>query len=71
MEHDKHIAGFLQDESGAAVVDWAIITVAVIVVGNYLFEDVAGATRDIAQGINDSLMAIEIPKSFRDYADYR
>ncbi|CTQ33666.1 hypothetical protein [Jannaschia rubra] len=71
MAHRIPIGSFLADERGAVLVDWAILTVAVIVTGNFLFEEVAAATRHLAQDLSDTLGEIRVTGSFSDFDRYR
>ncbi|GIT89679.1 hypothetical protein JANAI62_08360 [Jannaschia pagri] len=67
----EHIAAFAADEDGSIVIDWVVISAAIIGISLFMFDGVAGSVEDLARDVEQKLASIEIPTTFADYESLR
>lgn len=69
MKASETAIRFLRDEDGSVIVDWAILTAALIGLSAFFFDGIGDSIEALANDINTTLISLEIPTTFAAYGD--
>ncbi len=67
----QYVHQFVREESGAATVEWVVLTAAMVGIGLAVMSYVSEGVESLSEDIRDALSGFTIMTSFEEWDDFR